>query len=139
MIDLFCEVFVWKVCQKSSLNFFLSTSTHKRSPCQRISFFEVFFLFFDFFEKMVQMAGMAIHWKWSILPKSSKVLLCNHYLCILEWATMLPNWVFSNCFYKYHFSFSKCQKRLFLLSNVHKIWCKMAPIQFSIFFFIFKG
>ena len=54
------EGFVCKVCQKSSLSFFVSTSTHKRAPCQRISFFEVFFLFFEFFEKMVEMASMVI-------------------------------------------------------------------------------
>ena len=34
----FCEIFFCKLWQKSSLPFFLSTSTHKRTPCQRISF-----------------------------------------------------------------------------------------------------
>ena len=45
----FCEEVFWKHCKKSCLSFFLSTSTHKRTPCQRISFFEYFFTFFYFF------------------------------------------------------------------------------------------
>ena len=34
------------LCQNSSLSFILSTNTHKRTPCQRISFFEYFHFFF---------------------------------------------------------------------------------------------
>ena len=48
---LFCEWFFWKVCQKSSLSFLLATSTHKSTPCRRIYFFDVFFIFFEFFQK----------------------------------------------------------------------------------------
>ena len=47
----FCEEVFWKLCQNSSLSFILSTNTHKRTPCRRISFFEYFFTFFYFFEK----------------------------------------------------------------------------------------
>ena len=35
----FCEDFFCKLCQNSSLLFILPTSTHKSTPCQRISFF----------------------------------------------------------------------------------------------------
>ena len=47
----FCEVLFWKVCNNSSLLFLLATSTHKRTPCRRISSFDVFFIFFEFFQK----------------------------------------------------------------------------------------
>ena len=47
----FCEEVLWKFCQNSSLSFFLGTSTHIRSPCQRICFFEYFFTFFLIFRK----------------------------------------------------------------------------------------
>ena len=66
--------FVWffcKVCENSSLSFFLATSGHKRSRFQRISFFEYIFKFFEFFEKMAKMVGMAIHWKGSNFQKLS--------------------------------------------------------------------
>ena len=45
---LFCDGFFSKICQKLSLWFLLATSTHKRTPCQRISFFGVFFILFEF-------------------------------------------------------------------------------------------
>ena len=50
----FCEKVLWKFCQNSILSFSLATSTHIRSPCQRICFFGYFFTFFYFFEKMVK-------------------------------------------------------------------------------------
>ena len=81
----FCEELSWKVCQNSSLSFFLTTSTHKRTLCWRISFFDVFFIFFDFFQKQVRMERIAIRWKRSIFSKLSTVLWNNHYLCILKW------------------------------------------------------
>ena len=56
-----------------------------RTPCQGISFFEVFFIFFEFFEKKDQMAGMAIRWKWLNFLKLSTVLWNNHYFCTLKW------------------------------------------------------
>ena len=58
---LFCEEVFWKHCQNSCLSFFLSTSTHKRTPCQRISFFVYFFTFFYFVEKIVKMVVVPIH------------------------------------------------------------------------------
>ena len=50
----FCEDFFCKFCQKSSLSFFIATSTHIRSPCQRNSFFEMFINLFHFFLKSDQ-------------------------------------------------------------------------------------
>jgi hypothetical protein len=50
----FCEEVLWNFFQNSSLSFSLATSTHIRSPCQRIYFFGYFFTFFYFFEKMVK-------------------------------------------------------------------------------------
>ena len=81
----FCEVIFCKVWQKSCLLFFLSTSTHKRTPCQRISFFEIFFILFELFEKMVKMINKAICRKKSIFPKLWMVLWNHHYLCTLNY------------------------------------------------------
>ena len=66
--------FVWficKVCENSSLSFFLATSGHKRSRFQRISFFEYIFKSLSFPKKMAKMAGMAIHGKGSNFQKLS--------------------------------------------------------------------
>ena len=81
----FCEEVFWKLCQNSCLSFFLATSTHKRTPCQRISFFEYFFTFFYFVEKTVKMAVVPIHPKGLHFSKLSMVLWYNHYWCILKW------------------------------------------------------
>ena len=64
MIDLFVKK-NWTICQKLSLSFFIATSTHKRTPCQRNSSFEYFLNFFYFCEKTVKMTAMTIHRKWS--------------------------------------------------------------------------
>ena len=80
----FCEKVLWIICQNSCFSFFLETSTHKRTPCQMISFFEYFFTFFDFFEKKVKMAAVSIHCTGSNYPKLSTVLWYNHYLCTLK-------------------------------------------------------
>ena len=50
----FCEEVLRKLCQNSSLSFFLATSTHKKTSCQRISFFQYFLTFFYFFWKKGQ-------------------------------------------------------------------------------------
>ena len=81
----FCEQVFWKLCQNSCLSFFLATSTHESTPCQRISFSEYFFTFFDFFLKTVKMVAVTIHCKGSNYPKLSMVLWYNHYWCILKW------------------------------------------------------
>ena len=47
----FCEEVFWKLCQNSGLSLFLATSTHKRTPCQKISFFEYFSLSFILLKK----------------------------------------------------------------------------------------
>ena len=52
----FCEEFFWKLCKKINFIIFIADSKYKRAPCQRIPFFEYFFTFFYFFEKMVKMA-----------------------------------------------------------------------------------
>ena len=56
----FCERIFWKFRQKSSLLFFISTTTPKRAPCRRISFFDQFITLFDFFEKTVKMVAVSI-------------------------------------------------------------------------------
>ena len=80
----FCDKVLWKLCQNSGLSFFLATSTHKRSPCQRISLFEYFFTFFNFFQKTVKMVVVPVHPKGSHFWKLSMVLWYNHYWCILK-------------------------------------------------------
>ena len=47
MISLFVKFFK-KKNQNSSLLFFLTNSTYKRTPCKRIAFFDSFFIFFGF-------------------------------------------------------------------------------------------
>ena len=81
----FCEEVFWKLCQNSGLSFLLATSTHKRTPCQTISFFEYFFTFFYFVEKTVKMPVVSIHPKGLHFSKLSMVLWYNHYLC--TWKT----------------------------------------------------
>src|SRR6266540_4324271 len=51
MVSLFVKVFFFKICQNSSLSFFLTNSTYKKTPCKRFAFFDIFFIFFDFFRK----------------------------------------------------------------------------------------
>ena len=84
MIDLFVKKFFCKLCQNSSLSFILPTRTQESTPCQRISFFEYFFTFFDFFEKTIKITAVSIHCKGSNYPKLSTVLWYNHYLCNLK-------------------------------------------------------
>ena len=48
-------------------------------------FFEVFFIFFEFFQKKVKMASAAVRWKGSIFSKLLTVLWNNHYFCTLKW------------------------------------------------------
>ena len=67
--DLFLIIFY----QNSSLLFFVSTTTHKRALCQRISFFQQFITLIDFFEKRFKMATMAIRRKGSKFSKPSTV------------------------------------------------------------------
>src|SRR5436189_2825867 len=50
MVSLFVKFF-FKICQNSSLSFFLINSTYKKTPCKRFAFFDIFFIFFDFFPK----------------------------------------------------------------------------------------
>src|SRR6266498_145204 len=50
MISLLLS-FSFKLCQNSSLAFFLRSSTYKRTPCKRFAFFDIFFIIFDFFSK----------------------------------------------------------------------------------------
>src|SRR6266508_3575187 len=45
----FCKGFFFKFCQNSSLSFFLTNSTYKKTPCKRFAFFDIFFIFFEFF------------------------------------------------------------------------------------------
>ena len=59
----FCERMFLKICQNWSLSFFLPTSTYKRTPCQRIAFFEIFFIFLDVFQNRVKIACTSLHSK----------------------------------------------------------------------------
>ena len=73
----YCDGFFCKICQKSSLSFLLANTTHKRTPCQRICFSDVFFIFLEFFQKNVKMTSTAVRWKGSNFSKLSKVLWNN--------------------------------------------------------------
>ena len=81
----FCEWIFWKVYQNSSLLFFQATSTHKRTPCQMISFLKFFFIFFDFFQNGLKIAGTSFHSNDMNLLKLSVVLPYNDYLGTLKW------------------------------------------------------
>src|SRR6266540_3844135 len=48
MVSLFVKVF-FQICQNSSLSFFLTNSTYKKTPSKRFAFFDIFFIFFEFF------------------------------------------------------------------------------------------
>ena len=58
----FCEVFCLEVWKNSNLSFSLETSTHKRTPCQRIYFLTLFY-FLWFFRKYGQNSDSAYSWK----------------------------------------------------------------------------
>src|SRR5438105_3637387 len=49
MISLFVKK-ILKIFQNSSLLFFLTNSTYKRTPCKKFAFFDIFFIFFVFFQ-----------------------------------------------------------------------------------------
>jgi len=100
----FCEEVFWKLCQNSGLSFFLATSTHKRSPCQRISLFEYFFIFFIFFEKNGQNGPCAIICDKVSIYWHIGVSWYRKHCCQKQ---------FLKYYYKYYFPIFKCQKQLF--------------------------
>ena len=75
MIGLFVNEFFWKVCQNLSLSFFLATSTHKRTPCQRISF-----LNFSSFSLMFFKIGSK-SWAHRFIAKTR---IFQHHVCLLH-------------------------------------------------------
>ena len=78
MIDLFVKTFFCKCCQKSSLSFFIATSTHIRIPCQRIWFFEVFITLLHFFLKTIKTVATTNHRKRWYFLELSMFLWYNH-------------------------------------------------------------
>src|SRR6266498_4159340 len=44
-------IFFLKICENSSLSFFITNSTYNRTPCKKFAFFDIFFIFFDFFSE----------------------------------------------------------------------------------------
>ena len=69
------EAIFFKKIQNSSLSFFMASSTHKRTTCERIAFFWVFVIFFDFFQNRVKFVGLTIRRKKLNQSKLSVVLL----------------------------------------------------------------
>ena len=68
-----CGGILGEVWQISSLLFLLATSTHKRTPCRRICFFDVFFILFEFFQKKVKMESKDIRSNFFEFLKTNKV------------------------------------------------------------------
>ena len=59
------------------LLFSLSTSTHISTPCGRVLFFEVFFIFIYLFQNQVKMVDMIIHTKGLNISVLSLVYVYN--------------------------------------------------------------
>ena len=62
-LGLFVKVF-FQVCGIASLSFFPQAIGHRWPPCERISIFEPFFIFYNFFLCVVKIAWMTNHIKW---------------------------------------------------------------------------
>ena len=80
-----CGDFLGEVWQISSLIFLVATSTHKRTPCRRICFFDFFFILFEFFQKKVKMESKDIRSKKLNFWKLSKFMWNNQYFFTLKW------------------------------------------------------
>ena len=63
-IGQFVKVFFFQVFDIVSLSFFPQAIAHRRPPCERISIFEPFIIFYSFFLCVVKIAWMTNHIKW---------------------------------------------------------------------------
>ena len=108
----FCEEVFWKLCQDLSLSFLLATSIHKRTPCQNILFFEYFFNFFYFVEKMVKMAAMPIHWKGSHFSKLSTFMWCTRWHGCHIWIPLIFLIDLDILFVKFQIGRASCRERV---------------------------